>query len=68
MTGSPKQSQPSFRRGLELANLAASLKAQYNLPYANCFAAALAQAGKATLVTTDMDFERVGTALKILWV
>ncbi len=38
------------------------------LPYADCFAAALAQARKATLVTNDKDFERVGTALKILWV
>ena len=52
----------------EMAKLAASLKAQYNLPYADCFAAALAQARKATLVTSDKDFERVGTAVKILWV
>jgi predicted nucleic acid-binding protein len=53
---------------MELAKLAASLKAQYNLPYAGCFAAALAQARRATLVTSDKDFERVGTSLKILWV
>jgi predicted nucleic acid-binding protein len=53
---------------MELAKLAASLKAQDNLPYADCFAAALAQARKATLVTSDKDFERVGPALKILWV
>ena len=52
----------------EMAKLAASLKAQYNLSYADCFAAALAQARKATLVTSDKDFERVGTAVKILWV
>jgi ribonuclease VapC len=52
---------------MELAKLAASLKAEHNLPYAYCFAAALAQARKATLVTGDKDFERVGTALKILW-
>jgi predicted nucleic acid-binding protein len=57
-----------FAVDMELAKLAASLKAQYNLPYADCFAAALAQAKKATLVTSDKDFERVGTALKILWV
>jgi len=38
------------------------------LSYADCFAAALAQARKATLVTSDKDFGRVGTALKILWV
>jgi len=53
---------------MELAKLAASLKAQHHLPYADCFAAALAQARKATLVTCDKDFERVGTAVKIHWV
>ena len=53
---------------LELGKLSARLKAEHNLPYADCFAAALAQARKATLVTSDKDFERVGTALKILWV
>jgi len=53
---------------LELGKLAASLKAQHDLPYADCFAAALAQARKATLVTSDKDFARVGATLKILWV
>ena len=53
---------------MELAKLAATLKAQYNLPYADCFAAALAQARKATLITSDKDFARVGAALKIIWV
>ncbi len=53
---------------MELAKLAAGLKAQHNLPYADCFAAALTQARKAALVTSDKDFERVGTTLKILWV
>jgi len=52
----------------ELAKLAASLKAQYNLPYADCFAAALAQSRKATLVTADKDFECVEPLLKIAWV
>jgi predicted nucleic acid-binding protein len=53
---------------MELGKLAASLKAQHNLPYADCFAAALTQARKATLVTSDKDFECLGTALKTLWV
>jgi predicted nucleic acid-binding protein len=57
-----------FDVDMDLAKLAASLKAQDNLPYADCFAAALAQARKATLVTSDKDFERVGSTLKILWV
>ncbi len=52
----------------ELGKLAARLKAEHNLPYADCFAAALAQARKATLVTSDKDFERVSTGLNVLWV
>ncbi len=52
---------------MELARQAASLKAQYNLPYADCFAAALAQARKATLFTADKDFERVESLIKIVW-
>ena len=53
---------------LEFAKLAATLKAEYNLPYADCFAAALARSRKATLVTSDKDFERAEAAVKILWV
>ena len=52
---------------MELGELAASLKAEHNLPYADCFAAALAQARKATLVTSDKDLERVGSTLRIIW-
>jgi len=52
---------------IELAKLAATLKVEHNLPYADCFAAALAQARKATLVTSDKDFERVGSTLRIIW-
>ena len=51
----------------ELGKLAASLKAEHSLPYADCFAAALAQARKATLVTSDKDFERVRTVQKTIW-
>jgi len=51
----------------ELTKLAARLKAQHNLPYADCFAAALAQAKKAPLVTSDRDFKRVAKAVKLLW-
>jgi predicted nucleic acid-binding protein len=53
---------------MELAKLAASLKAQHNLPYADCFAAALAQTRKASLVTSDKDFERVGRLVKTICV
>jgi predicted nucleic acid-binding protein len=53
---------------IELTKLAAGLKVQHNLPYADCFAAALAHARKAALVTSDKDFERAAGSLKILWV
>ena len=56
-----------FDVDMELAQAAARLKAQHNLPYADCFAAALAQAKKATLVTSDKDFECVGTHVKTIW-
>ena len=55
-----------FDVDMELAQAAARLKAQHNLPYADCFAAALAQARKAALVTSDKDFRRAGTALKAI--
>ncbi len=57
-----------FDVDMGLAKAAATLKAQFNLPYADSFAAALSQARKATLVTSDRDFERAATVLKILWV
>ncbi len=47
--------------------LAAALKATYRLPYADCFAAAVAQQREATLVTTDKDFNRVQGEINILW-
>jgi hypothetical protein len=53
---------------MELAKLAASLKAEHNLPYAECFATALTQARKATLATSDKGFDCVATALKMIWV
>ena len=53
---------------METTRLAAGLKAQHNLPYADCFAAALAQARKAVLVSSDKDFERVGRLVKAIWV
>jgi ribonuclease VapC len=57
-----------FGVDMEMAMLAASLKVKYHLPYADGFAAALAQDRKATLVTSDKDFRHVATAVKILWV
>ncbi len=46
---------------------AASLKARHDVPYADCFAAALAQEHGAILVTADPDFARLGGLVNVLW-
>lgn len=51
-----------------MAKLAATLKAQRSLPYADCFAAALAIQRHAGLVTADKDFRLVADQLTILWI
>jgi predicted nucleic acid-binding protein len=51
----------------EMAFDAARLKAIHKLPYADCFAAELAMRERATLVTSDLDFEKLGKQLAILW-
>jgi predicted nucleic acid-binding protein len=53
--------------GSELTKLAAELHAQHKLPYADCFAAALAADRRATLATSDKDFARVERHVRILW-
>lgn len=52
---------------LELTKLAAEFRAQHKLPYADCFAAALARDRKASLITTDRDFSNVERQVDILW-
>lgn len=47
--------------------LAASLKAEHKLPYVDCFAAALAQQKRASLVTVDKDFAQVEGKVTVLW-
>jgi predicted nucleic acid-binding protein len=46
---------------------AAAVKVKYRLYYADSFAAALAIERKATLVTGDSDFRRLGHGFPILW-
>ena len=53
--------------GAAEAEAAAVLKVRYKLPYADCFAASLALDRKATLITADRDFKRLGRTIKILW-
>jgi predicted nucleic acid-binding protein len=51
----------------ELARTAAEFKANFNLPYVDGFAAALAIQRKASLATSDKDFASVEKKLDILW-
>jgi len=46
---------------------AAEIKAKYKLHYADSFAAALASEHKATLVTSDSDFRKLGHSFPVVW-
>jgi len=46
---------------------AAEIKSKYKLYYVDSFAAALAIECKATLVTSDADFRRLGHSFPTLW-
>jgi predicted nucleic acid-binding protein len=46
---------------------AAEVKAKYKLYYVDSFAAALAIEQKATLVTSDSDFRKLGHGFPIVW-
>jgi predicted nucleic acid-binding protein len=46
---------------------AAEVKAKYKLHYVDSFAAALAIEYKATLVTSDSDFRRLGHGFPMVW-
>ena len=46
---------------------AADIKNQYKLYYVDSFAAALAMENKATLVTSDSDFRKLGHGFPVLW-
>lgn len=51
----------------DLTKQAAEFHARYKLPYADCFAAALAADRKAALATSDKHFSLVETQIRILW-
>jgi predicted nucleic acid-binding protein len=51
----------------ELTKLAAELHVDHKLPYADCFAAALAADRKASLATSDADFAKLERHLTLLW-
>ena len=47
---------------------AGELKTVHKIPYADCFAAALATLNQGTLVTSDRDFEKLGRHFPVLWI
>jgi predicted nucleic acid-binding protein len=51
----------------QMACQAGEIKARYKLHYADSFAAALAIEHKATLVTSDSDFRRLGHDFPVIW-
>lgn len=51
----------------ELTKFAAELHAKHNLPYADCFAAALTKMRSAQLVTADRDFAKIKSEIEILF-
>jgi len=50
------------------AELAGDIKVAYGVPYADCFAAALARSEGASLMTMDRDFKTLEDQIKIIWV
>ena len=51
----------------QLAFQAAEVKAKYKLYYLDSFAAALAIEHKATLVSSDSDFRKLGHTFPVVW-
>ena len=47
---------------------AGEFKVVHKIPYVDCVAAALSDLRKATLVTSDRDFEKLGRHFPILWI
>ena len=53
---------------VELTKQAAVYKATRKLPFADCFAAALAKLHKGELITADKDFKAIENEVKVVWV
>jgi predicted nucleic acid-binding protein len=53
---------------IELTKLAAEFRAKYKLPYADCFAAAVAKQHKGQVATSDRDFSLVEAESSLIWI
>jgi len=51
---------------LEITRMAAGIKAETKLPYADSFAAALSKSRNAALATADADFDKVSDQIVLL--
>lgn len=51
----------------DLSREAAAFKAKYRMSFADCYAAGLARARKATLLTGDPEFRQVEEQVRIQW-
>jgi len=47
---------------------AAEYKAGHSISYADCFALAAAMEQKASIVTGDPEFRKVGHLVKVMWI
>jgi predicted nucleic acid-binding protein len=52
----------------ELTIAAAEIKAGGGISYADCFAASLAIKHKATLITGDPEFKKLGKEISLVWI
>jgi predicted nucleic acid-binding protein len=57
-----------FEANSELTSLAVGIRIEYALPYASCFAAALARQRRASLMTADRLFSPMEKQMSIAWV
>ena len=53
---------------LVITKQAAFYKAAKKLPYADCFAAALAKVHKGEVVTGDKEFKAIENDIKVIWI
>jgi predicted nucleic acid-binding protein len=58
----------AFLAHLENEERASKLKAKYPVAYADCFAASLAIAKDATVITGDPEFVKMEKEVKIEWI
>ena len=53
---------------MDLTKQAAIYKSKYRMSYADCFAAAVSNLAKATLVTGDPEFKQIEKVISIHWI